>query len=57
LRAAIFREISVPQDSKVEIHGIKGEPAARGKIGKPFEYFQRRPPFLREKYQVRELRR
>ena len=57
LRAAIFREISVPQGSKIDIHTIKGEPAARGKIEKRFEYFQHRPPFLCEKYQMREFRR
>jgi hypothetical protein len=33
----------------------KGEPAARGKIEKHFDYFQRRLPFLCEKYQVREV--
>jgi transposase InsO family protein len=37
------------------IHSAKGEPAARGKIEKRFDYFQRRLPFLCEKYRVREF--
>jgi hypothetical protein len=37
------------------IHSTKGEPEARGKIEKRFDYFQRRLPFLCEKYRVREV--
>lgn len=36
------------------IHSPKGEPAARGKIAKRCDDFQRRLPFLCEKYRVQE---
>jgi transposase InsO family protein len=37
------------------IHSPKGEPEGRGKIEKRFDYFQRRLPFLCEKYRVQEF--
>jgi transposase InsO family protein len=37
------------------IHSTKGEPEGRGKLEKRFDYFQRRLPFLGEKYRVQEF--